>query len=70
MGRVALSWQGNSFSSARAASGPTLTISDVESGDLVSEREFSLRLPPSSTVSRRVALARARIPFPSRVSRP
>src|SRR6266850_3777073 len=31
---------------------------------------FSLRLQPSSTVSRRVALARARIPFASRVSRP
>ena len=35
-GGIALSWQGNSFSSSRAASGPTLTISGVESGDLVS----------------------------------
>jgi hypothetical protein len=42
--RHALSWQG--FGSSRAAGGAALAISDAESGDLVSDWLFSLRLRP------------------------
>ena len=41
-GRGTLSWQGNSLSSARARERSALTISDVESGDLVSGLVISI----------------------------
>ena len=39
---IALSWQGNSLSSARARERSALTISDVESVDLVSGLVISI----------------------------
>jgi len=45
-----MSWQGNSFSSARARErGSALTVSVVKSGDLVSANHFPFTFSPSST---------------------
>jgi len=46
LGETPLSWQGNS--SSRVAGGAALTISDVESGSLLSGLIFPLRFQPSS----------------------
>ena len=49
-GGIALSWQGNSFSSARARErGSALTVSVMESGDLVWANHFPFTFSPIST---------------------
>jgi hypothetical protein len=45
-GRVALSWQGNSFSSARARERSAVTISVVNQALWCRDRSFPLRLQP------------------------